>query len=72
MTRHNQISQHFRLNGRVALITGASKGISTAMAQGLVESGARVVLNSRKQGAVTALAEEFCNGGYSANYYEWP
>ena len=60
MTKHTHIAQRFRLDGKVALITGASKGIGAAMARGLAESGARVVLSSRKQAAVAALADEFC------------
>jgi NAD(P)-dependent dehydrogenase (short-subunit alcohol dehydrogenase family) len=39
----------FDLSGRVALITGASRGIGSAIATALVEQGAQVVLSSRKQ-----------------------
>lgn len=38
-----------RLDGRTALITGASRGIGLAVAHRLVESGARVVISSRRQ-----------------------
>ena len=37
------------LNGKVALITGASRGIGLAIAQAYVAAGAKVVLSSRKQ-----------------------
>jgi NAD(P)-dependent dehydrogenase (short-subunit alcohol dehydrogenase family) len=40
----------FDLSGRVALVTGASRGIGSAIATALVEQGAHVVLSSRKQG----------------------
>ena len=39
----------FNLSGKVAIVTGASRGIGTAIANGLAEQGARVVLSSRKQ-----------------------
>src|ERR1700730_462067 len=39
----------FDLSGRCALVTGASRGIGSAIATALVEQGAQVVLSSRKQ-----------------------
>jgi len=43
-----------RLDGKVALVTGASKGIGRAIAAAMAESGARVMLSSRK---IEALEE---------------
>jgi gluconate 5-dehydrogenase len=37
----------FNLTGRRALITGSSQGIGFALAQGLAQAGAQVVLNGR-------------------------
>lgn len=37
----------FRLDGRLALVTGSSAGIGLALARGLAQAGARVVLNGR-------------------------
>lgn len=42
----------FDLSGRTALITGSSRGIGLAMARGLAEAGAHVIINSRQQAAV--------------------
>jgi gluconate 5-dehydrogenase len=41
------VAQIFSLQGRVALVTGASRGLGFAMAQGLAQAGALVVLNGR-------------------------
>jgi NAD(P)-dependent dehydrogenase (short-subunit alcohol dehydrogenase family) len=48
----------FDLSGRVALLTGASKGMGKAMAEGLAEHGARVVISSRKLDQCEAVASE--------------
>ena len=50
-------SSLFDLSGRVALVTGASKGIGNATAEILAEHGADVVLSSRKQPDLDAEAE---------------
>ena len=49
-----------RLDGKVALITGASRGIGAAMAAEFVAAGAKVMISSRKEAALveTALAIE--------------
>jgi NAD(P)-dependent dehydrogenase (short-subunit alcohol dehydrogenase family) len=46
------------LDGKVALVTGASKGIGRAIAAGFAESGAKVMLSSRKQEQLEAAAAE--------------
>jgi NAD(P)-dependent dehydrogenase (short-subunit alcohol dehydrogenase family) len=48
----------FRLDGRVALVTGGSKGLGYAMAQALAEAGADIAICSRNQEEVTAAAAE--------------
>jgi NAD(P)-dependent dehydrogenase (short-subunit alcohol dehydrogenase family) len=47
----------FDLAGRVALVTGGSKGLGLAMARGLVEAGADVVISSRHEGELRAALE---------------
>ena len=48
----------FDLTGKVALLTGASKGMGKAMAQGLAEHGAKVVVSSRKLDQCEATVKE--------------
>lgn len=53
----------FDLTGRVALVTGASKGIGQAIAEFYAQAGAKVVVSSRKQEAVDAVATEIKGKG---------
>jgi NAD(P)-dependent dehydrogenase (short-subunit alcohol dehydrogenase family) len=48
----------FSLQGKVAIITGASKGIGEAIARVFAQYGAKVVISSRKQADLEALASE--------------
>lgn len=51
----------FRLDGKTALITGASRGIGTAIAQAFADAGADVWLSGRNEDELTALAAEIPN-----------
>jgi gluconate 5-dehydrogenase len=46
----------FSLEGRVALLTGASRGLGFAMAKAMAEAGATVVLNARDEAALAKAA----------------
>ena len=56
----------FNLSGKVAVITGSSKGIGKAIAKGLAEQGAQVVISSRNQEACEEVAKEFKEQGLDA------
>jgi NAD(P)-dependent dehydrogenase (short-subunit alcohol dehydrogenase family) len=53
----------FRLDGRVAVVTGASAGIGEALADGLAGAGAKVVLAARRLDRLEALAARLAAGG---------
>jgi len=51
------MSKLFDLTGRLALVTGSSRGIGRAIAEGYVEAGARVIVNGRDADAVAAAVK---------------
>ena len=56
----------FDLNGKVALVTGASRGLGWAMAEALARSGAHVALNARDVGALESRVAQLSAQGLSA------
>ncbi|WP_237152899.1 SDR family oxidoreductase [Oryzibacter oryziterrae] len=57
----------FDLSGRIALITGSSKGIGLAVARGLAEAGATVVLNGRDRSALEAAGATLKAAGHTVH-----
>jgi NAD(P)-dependent dehydrogenase (short-subunit alcohol dehydrogenase family) len=56
----------FNLDGKVAIVTGASKGIGESIAAALAAFGAKVVVSSRKQEAIDAVAQRIQGSGGQA------
>jgi gluconate 5-dehydrogenase len=63
----NSIIQQFDITGRIALITGSSAGIGFALARGLAQAGATVVLNGRDTDKLKAAALQFAQEGIHAH-----
>ena len=57
---------NFSLANKIAIVTGASRGIGEAIARGMAEYGATVVLASRKQEALDAVAASIAERGGKA------
>ncbi len=60
----NKTQNPFDLSGKVAIVTGSSKGIGEAIALLLAQHGAKVVISSRKQDAVDAVSAQMNEQGY--------
>ena len=60
---------NFSLEGKVALVTGASYGIGFAMAQALAEAGAKIAFNCRTQANMDKALEEYKALGIEAKGY---
>ena len=58
----------FDLSGRVALVTGSSRGIGLALARALGQAGAEVVLNARTEPALVAAADTLLGEGLTAHW----
>ena len=62
MTR--PLKQLFDLSGRVAIVTGGSRGLGEEMAEGLAEAGASLMLCARREQWLTPALESFRSRGY--------
>ncbi len=52
----------FNLSGKVALITGGSKGLGKSMARGLAQAGADIIISSRTEGDLRRALDEILSG----------
>ena len=59
----------FSLDGKVALVTGASYGIGFAIATGLAKAGARIAFNDRDQEKIDTALENYAKEGIEARGY---
>jgi 7-alpha-hydroxysteroid dehydrogenase len=62
----DSILNRFRLDGQVAIVTGAGKGIGKATALAFADAGAKVVVSARTQADIDATAEEIRSRGAEA------
>ena len=58
-----QINELFSVTGKVAIVTGGSRGIGKMIAQGFVENGVKTYISARKAEACIATADELSAKG---------
>lgn len=60
------INELFDLSGRVAIVTGGSRGLGQEMAEGLAEAGARLMLCARREEWLTPTVDAMRSRGFTA------
>ncbi len=71
MSQHTLHTETFSLKGKVALITGAARGIGFAYARSAAAAGAHVVLNDRDAKSLNASVDELRSQGLSCSASEF-
>jgi NAD(P)-dependent dehydrogenase (short-subunit alcohol dehydrogenase family) len=66
-----RMSSLFDLHDRVALVTGAGRGLGSGMSKALAAAGAQVVLASRSEDQLKTVAAEITAGGGTAGTLAW-
>ncbi len=61
------LENKFGVRGKVALVTGSSRGLGLAMVRALAQAGADVIVNSRDQASLTAVVQELGSFGMKAH-----
>ena len=59
------INELFRLDGRIAIVTGGSRGIGQEMAEGLAEAGASLMLCARREEWLTPTVDKMRKQGFT-------
>ena len=59
----NSFLNNFKLNNKIALVSGSSSGLGLAMAMALAHSGAEVIINGRDKAKLIALQQQAAEQG---------
>src|SRR5262249_34876826 len=70
--REHIVTSPFDLSGRIALVTGSSRGIGSAIADGLARSGAGVIIHRREEAPLAPAPESACRRMPKAGGRNWP
>jgi NAD(P)-dependent dehydrogenase (short-subunit alcohol dehydrogenase family) len=65
---HDDTDRAFRLDGKICLVTGGTRGIGAALAQDFAAAGARVILTGRDGDQAKAAAERIAHGAVGIAY----
>jgi len=68
MTKANPL---FDLTGKTAFVSGASHGLGMAIAQGLANAGAQIIINGRSAERLEKAAEVYASKGIKVHWYEF-